>query len=251
MCPIDRMHKSRLSSRDLRIPCKSRSVSLVSEAAIKAWKGGKLQLLVPLGVGLIRQAATENGQVVFRDYKPIGNGWAIRTDLDLVARLSNGIELQFDFRGPSLECVEVRSPAEGPAITSSLLRQIEPLIAVLRRDLFEKSVVRLVEQDGTIAAEMPLARLGPERHFVNFGDLDPAVSGEFKRRRRPLTDEKLRHVAELYQEAERLRVPRTEHIAKAYPNYEHTAIRNWIRLARDRGFLEPYQPKGENDGKTT
>ena len=53
-------------------------------------------------------------------------------------------------------------------------------------------------------------------------------------------------VAELYREAERQAVPRTEFISRHFPNYSAETIRNWVRIARERGKLAPARPRAAN-----
>lgn len=222
-----------------------------NRALIEAWRGGELKLVAdlgPLGKSLVK--GDPGGE-----YRPIGDGWAIRTDVPLALTLTLGVDIEFDVRDGRLQCVGIRSSETGPELTTSLLRKVEPHLRSLAREMWRLAVVRLGVHEGAVVAEEPWLHESAAGVWWGLPGRGPEVEVEFDRRRQPLTDEKLRRVAELYREAAIAGEPRTAHIAKAFPHYSPTAIRNWIRHARKRGFLGPApQPRvageqrKENDG---
>lgn len=179
-----------------------------------------------------------------KDYLPIGDGLAIPAD-PLEARLGDdelrGLVLEFGLREGRLACVAVRSGEGGPALTSALLRRVEPVLREVGRDLFERSVVRLIElDDGSVAGELAWQRGSRGVAFGRLADEAAAVFEWTGRTGRPsLSDAHLERVADLYREAERQGVPRTEFISRQFPNQSPGAIRNWVRQARLRGKLAP------------
>lgn len=216
----------------------------VARSSIETWKRGKLRVFVRVGGALAGGRDSSTGQPFEREFEAIGNGWAILADRPFVYELANGVRLDFDLRDGAMACIAVRAP-EGKGLTTKLLREVEPLARQLRMQAVNDTTVRLIVlDDGTIAAEQPWAQPTAERPYAWFGEPAPEVAAEDRRRRSPMTDERLRRVADLYREAEQLNLPRTKHIAREFPHYTDAAIRNWVRHARARGFLE----KGEKNG---
>ena len=214
---------------------------------IDSWQEGKLQLAADLGpLGLSAVKGDPGGE-----YRAIGEGWAIRTDVPLSFTLPLGVDVELEVRDGRLQCVALRSTDDGPELTTSVLRKVEPHLRSLVREMWRRAVVRLDVYDGVVVAKQQWAHESSPGVWMMLSG-SPDADTEFERRRQPLTDEKLRRVAELYREAELAGRPRTAHIAKAFPNYSPTAIRNWIRHARKRGFLGPApQPRvaGEQQRK--
>jgi hypothetical protein len=184
-----------------------------------------------------------------------------------------GIRLDFAIRDGSFRCVGIHSNEDGPAITPGLLRKLEPHVRKWTRAYFLGVIHRLIKlEDGTIAGEIPFAtrsdfpadvELDFERDVLD-ADVLPLYKETGPRPgKRPLSEEHLRRVAELFTEAEELGLPRSSHIASEYPDRDRATIRNWIRYARRRDdpltgekFLGPApatrrageQRKDENDG---
>lgn len=183
-------------------------------------------------------------------FEPIGDGWAVWADRPVVVEppTALGIELAFDLRDGTLECIGIRVLDGGPPLTTTLLRRLGPVIHATARSLFPRMVVRLIEHEGEVAGEIPVEPWG------DFGTPSGDAYAEHDRRstghrgRRPLDREQLELVARLYREAERIKKPRTAYIARRFPNQSPATIRNWVRKARDRGYLEPHESKGVTDG---
>jgi transposase-like protein len=206
-------------------------VAVSSGTRIDSWRGGQLRLFRSSG-----SSRVEDEDAAGREYRPIGDGWAVRVDRPLCVPLPNGIWLDFAVRNGQMQCVGIQSLAGGVEITTSLLRTIEPELRRGAREMWRANAVRLIEHEGEVAAEVPLQGTRPTISWGSAG-LEADGEEELLRRRRPLSDEKLRRVAELYREAEAARLPRTAYIAGQFPHATPSAIRNWVRHARKRGFL--------------
>jgi len=224
--------------------------------AIDEWKGGRLRLFMPTPP-LLNTEGKVVDRIEYGDagdvYEPLGDGWAIRADLPIRVAFDgnqglDGIHVELDMREGRLQCVAVTSETKGPALTTTVLRRLGPITSDLIAHFQTLVVVRLVElEDGTIAAERPIHRPTKERPFSS----PTAPSDEFLEKRakrpgrRPLSDEHLREVARLHREAALQGRPTSPYIAEAFPDYARATIRNWIRKARERGYIEA---KGEDDG---
>jgi hypothetical protein len=197
--------------------------------SIESWQGSRLQVFMPWYPEPVRIPDLDG------DYRPIGEGLAVPAG-PLTATV-DGIVLEYDLRGGSLECVGITSAADGPPITWEVLRNLQHALRRIADDLFERSVVRLIQlDDGTIAGELAWKRTS---HGVHFGTTGDDVRAATKRMGRPpVPAERLERVAQLYREAERLGVARTAFIARQFPGYSDAAIRNWVRRARKDGMLE-------------
>jgi hypothetical protein len=186
------------------------------------------------------------------EYVPLGQGWAAPANpapLTFKAGMwpdhpgLSGISLEFEVRGGRLQCVGIRSTVDGPEITSTLLRKLEPAVRQWSRFVFLVLAVRLIElEDGTVAGEKPGRAVNPEGEDVTLDELIPEAAAFYDEKgprpgRRPLTDEHLDEVASLYREAEALGQPRGPHIEQSFPGYSPETIRNWVRRARERGKL--------------
>jgi hypothetical protein len=229
--------------------------------AIERWQGGRLRLYMPIpptvsGAGTRIERLPIDDEY---DFAPLGDGWAIRADLPLGVTLADdqpkavrGLRVRLDMRDGRFQCVAVESGDEGPALTTSVLRALGPLVARLARERWPTVVVRLVElDDGTIIGEQPWAIPTTERGVLygdprrpSFGEPAQDVLDEHKRRtrrpgRQPLPDELLAEVAAAYREAERIGRPHIERLRERFPGHSAPTLRNWTRKARERGFLGP------------
>jgi hypothetical protein len=226
--------------------------------AIDDWEGGRLRLFMPTpplvdDTGRLVERF-EYGRAHEHEYRPLGDGWAIRTDLPITIALDDvqgldGIRVELDMRDGRLQCVGVASEEEnGPALTTSVLRRLGPVTSDLVAYFQTVVVVRLVElEDGTVAAERPIHRPTTERPFSSPTEPSDEFLERYAKRpgRRPLSDEHLREIARLHREAALQGTPASPYIAETFPGYARATIRNWIRKARERGYLEV---KGEDDG---
>lgn len=230
---------------------------------IERWPGGRLRLywqlpapmVGPRGERVVRQpfvTGDDQPKVVEREYRPLGEGWAIRADLPLDITLGEdqpeeirGLHVRLDMRDGSLQCVAVHSPEGGPALTHTVLRKLGKVVSLLAERYWPDVVARLIVlEDGTIAAEWSQASPTPERPTAFFGEPGQDVLDEYHRRarrpgRRPLSDELLAEVAAVYREAERIGRPRIERLRERFPGYSDATLRNWVRKSRKRGFLGP------------
>jgi len=228
-------------------------VEMAKRSAIEQWRGGSLRVFLRHG--------GEREELRTREFVLFRPGWALPTTAlekpyefhDEVERGGiriwppgvpglGGIQLKFGIRDGRFECIGIRSTEDAPPITSSLLRKLERHIRERTRLCF--NIYRLIElDDGTIAAELPYphrsdfpadADLDFERDVIEVDARTIYDETRPHRGKRPLSDDHLRRVTELYREAETLEEPRAEYIAQAFPNYERATIRNWIRYARRR-----------------
>jgi hypothetical protein len=221
-------------------------------SAIETWNGGFLRAFVRIE-GDRCEVPKRAGEFVL-----LRPGWALPASL-----LENGLEfedsqvwlkgvpefagitLDFAIRDGRFQCVGVRSTDYGPAITSMLLRKLAPYVRDRTSRCLLWGIHRLVElDDGTIIAELPFRSRSelPAAHVEKSGSFDsdvPALINQTQPRRgkRPLTDDHLRRVAQLYQDAGDL--PKAPYIASQFPYTSQATIRNWVRHARKRGFLGP------------
>jgi hypothetical protein len=173
----------------------------------------------------------EHGKPLEHEYEPASAGWAIRSDTSPV-ELSLGVQLEFGLREGRLECVAVRSFADGPPLSGSLLRRIGPALPGAARDHWERNVVRLREHEGKAVGVLPWAP--PTATGVAFGTVAAEVGEEFDRHRQPITDERLARIAELWIEAGRRRERSAARYVAGELHYAPGTVRNLMKLARDR-----------------
>ena len=248
---------------------------MAKRSAIEQWNGGSLRVFLRQGgrhveipdlageFVLLRPGWALPAKVLDEPYEFRG-GEQARDGIPiwpLVVPGLGGIQLDFAIRDGRFECVGIRSPESAPPITSTLLRTLASHVRERIQLCFNPH--RLIElDDGTIAAELPYPHRSdfPADPALDFErdvlDADAkAIYDESRphRGKRPLSDDHLRRVAELYREAQFLEEPRAKYIAREFPHYESATIRNWIRYARRKGFLgeapgprKPGETKGDD-----
>lgn len=223
---------------------------------IREWKGGALRIFVRTydRPGLPEGRLVEQENPVWREYAPLGNGWAAPIELAPLQFLPKpgwpsedgleGVVLKFAIRKGRVVCTEIGTIDHGPALTPALLRKAASSVTHWTRFCALLSLVRLFEHDeGMVAGEAAMrsrSLFPPEEETYSWEQLiNPDAPGEYRRTvgRPPLPDEFLRRVADLYREADQLGQPRRAYIAQHIPGYSEAAINNWIRKARRREFL--------------
>jgi hypothetical protein len=239
----------------LTLACQFNTVRAM-ESGLQQWKGGRLRLFMPFSavVGIDGERVDRwpvvgaDGKQFERQYEPLGGGWAIRADRPLRVTLDEpdelrGLHVLLDMRDGVFQCVGVLSEEGTTALTTTVLRRLGPLVKDLARKHWTGFVVQLFElEDGSIAAKLPWAVAKPDGRVVQHAQPSEEALAEHDRRvrrpgRRPLSDALLEEVVETYRKAERSGAPRIEGLRAQFPGYSDETLRNWVRKARERGFL--------------
>lgn len=139
--------------------------------------------------------------------------------------------------GPEEDDDEDQEPADGPLITSDLLRRI-PLGTIIAR------AQRSLAQDEW-RQEGIMVLMGPDRAPENMTPAETEAletgaraAAETRRGRPPVSDEHLSAVAHAYLEQAQRGPGLTSRLASQFDRPEAT-VRDWITMARRRGFLTP------------
>jgi hypothetical protein len=218
---------------------------------IERWKGGELRVFRP-HIEFIEIAEQEVGGLVRPviapelhmgspktvNAIPYGRGFALVLDEGkehVSDQLLSGLWLDVEVRDGRPQCVALRSDSEGPELTPGSLRF--PLDGAVR-ELIEDSSVRLkLDEAGDIFGIYVTSPQSPVEHRTRTERLSDVREGYVrpagKRGRQPLSDEHLREVLEVAENARALHQPVSHAIADHWTVTSSTA-RQWLYKARRR-----------------
>jgi hypothetical protein len=207
---------------------------------IRDWKGGHVRvysLLTGMRAstvgGTTYEAYAERKLEFEGEALAVGDGYAVLQPLEV--ELQPGLVVEFGVREGRGGVVAIRSKADGPLLTHTVLRELGPLGKSLADAVAQHSLLVLyIDADG-VAEAIPVQAMGD----AVAGLLKAETVDEERRPGRPrVSDDELRRAADAYQRARHEGRATAQTVAETLGVTLDVAKKR-IRRARERGLLPP------------